>query len=205
MKKVAVLTAGRSGSMSLYRACLNVQNYTAGHDSGEGALAAERALLRDGHIEIDTRFAWMLGRLAETNGDGVHYVFLSRDPAQVAASYNRRWMNRKGIMRGYCETILQRDKPVADLTVALDLVGTVEANIRAFLSGRPHSVIRLEHWRDDLPRFFADIGAEVDHDAALTAFAEVHNPSRRTSPLVRGRYWLSRRLDAVEALLKRKQ
>ena len=143
---------------------------------------------RIGWLEFEMLARWHLG-----------------DAAQIAASYNRRWTNRKGIMRGYCETILQRDKPATDIAIARDLVGTVEANIRTFLSGRPHSVIRLEHWREDLPRFFFDIGAEVDLEAALSSFAEVHNPSRRSSPLVRGRYWVSRRIDALEALLKRKR
>ncbi|MEP2735219.1 MAG: hypothetical protein ABJP34_02890 [Erythrobacter sp.] len=201
--KVAVLTAGRAGSMSLYQACRHIRNFSAGHDSKEGELAAQRAQIADGHIEIDTRFAWMLGQLEERNPQGLHYVFLTRDTAGIAASYNRRWTNRKGVMRGYCETILQRDKPVEDMAVARDMVETVEANIRSFLSGKPHSVIRLENWEKDLPKFFTDIGAEADTDAAFAAFAERHNASKRTSLLVRTRFALSRQIDAAERFLKR--
>lgn len=201
--KVAVLTAGRSGSLSLYHACLQVRNYTSGHDTGEGALAAERARLTDGHIEIDTRFAWFLGRLAEQAGPDTHFVFLTRDTTAIAQSYNRRWQNRKGILRGYCEMILQRDKPNEDLAIAADLVETIEANIRAFLVGRPHSVIRLETWQADLPAFFETIGADVDLDAAMAAFSDRHNASRRPSRLVRARFALSRLADAIERRLKR--
>lgn len=201
--KVAVLTAGRSGSMSLFHACQHIQNFSAGHDTREGALASKRAVLTDNHIEIDTRFAWMLGRLGEQNPDDTHYVFLTRDARAVATSYNRRWQNRKGIMRGYCETILQRDKPKESLDVALDLVQTTEANIRTFLKDRPHSVIRLESWEDDLEAFFQAIGAEVDLDAAKAAFAQRHNASGRTSPVSRMRFHLSRGADALERALRR--
>jgi hypothetical protein len=201
--KVAVLTAGRAGSMSLYKACLHIRNYTAGHDSKEGALAQQRVRIADNHIEIDTRFAWMLGPLHEQNGADVHYVFLTRDAEAVANSYDKRWANRKGIIRGYCEAILQRDKPHADILLARDLVATVEANIRTFLAGRPHSVIRLEHWSEDIQAFFSAIGADVDFGAASASFNERHNASRGTSRFVRMRYRTSRSIDALERFLKR--
>lgn len=200
--KVAVLTTGRAGSMSLYKACQHIRNFSAGHDSKEGALAAERTRIADDHIEIDTRFAWLLGQLHEQNGDQIHYVFLTREVGAIAASYNRRWTNRKGIVRGYCEAILQRDKPESDIAIALDLVETAEANIRTFLSGRRHSVIRLEMWEDDLKRFFADIGADADIDKANAAFSQRHNASRQGSLLVRSRFKLSRLVDGLERRLK---
>lgn len=201
--KVAVLTAGRSGSMSLYQACGHIQNYTTGHDSGSGELAQVRTLLKDRHIEIDTRFAWLLGRLSESNADDVYYVFLTRDGAAIAKSYDQRWQNRKGIIRGYCEAILQRDKPDGDLDLAIDLVETIEANIRVFLKDKRHSVIHLEMWQDDIPRFFREIEAEVDLDAALAAFGERHNASRRSSAFVRARFRVSRLVDKLEVLLRR--
>ena len=200
--KVAVLTVGRSGSMSLFQACRKARNFSAGHDSKEGALAAERVQIPDGHIEIDTRFAWMLGPLNECNGNKVHYAFLTRDIEAVATSYNHRWENRKGIMRAYCEGVLQRNKPAQNLSVARDLVATAEANIRTFLYNRPHSVIRMESWSEDLEAFFADIGAEVDLEAARAAFAGRHNETRRTALFFRARYRLSRCFDALEELLK---
>jgi hypothetical protein len=202
--KVAVLTAGRAGSMSLYQACRHIRNFTAGHDTKEGGLAAERVLIADGHIEIDTRFAWMLGPLAKANGETVHYAFLTRDRDGIAKSYNRRWTNRKGIIRGYCEAILQRDKPEDDLEIARDLVATVEANIACFLEGRPHSIIRLEHWEEDVRAFFEVIGADVDWEEARAAFAQRHNASGRTSALVRMRFRGSRLIDAAERALKRR-
>ena len=188
--------------MSLYQACRHVKNYTAGHDSKEGALASNRVKIADAHIEIDTRFAWMLGLLSEQNGDDLHYVFLTRDKEGIAASYNKRWANRKGIIRAFCGGILQRDKPKADIEVARDLVETIEANIRTFLASRPHSVVCLETWSEDLEAFFNDIRAEVDLSAAKDAFAQRHNVTIKTSQFVRMRFFLSRKVDALEALLK---
>ncbi|MEL6681457.1 MAG: hypothetical protein AAFQ09_02285 [Pseudomonadota bacterium] len=140
--------------------------------------------------------------MSEQNGDDLHYVFLSRAKEDIATSYNQRWTNRKGIIRAYCEGILQRDKPKADIDIARDLVETIEANIRTFLSGRPHSVIHLETWAQDLEAFFNDIGAEVDMNAARDAFAQRHNATRKTSRLVRTRFAVSRKVDALEAMLK---
>lgn len=196
--KVIVLTAGRSGSLALYKACTHIRNFTAGHDSKSGLLAADRAMVADGHIEIDTRFAWFLGRLGQADKGDVHYVHLTRDVTAVAQSYNSRWGNRKGIIRGYCEAVLQREKPKHDMALAVDLVETVEANITTFLAGRPHSVIRLESLKSDVPAFFAAIGAEVDLPAAMAEFEHRHNRTRKQSLFMRARYRLSRSVDAIE-------
>ena len=200
--KVAVLTAGRSGSSSLYHACKAVRNFTAGHDSGEGLLAADRCVLRDGHIEIDTRFAWFLGRLGEQDQGDCFFVHLIRNSDAVAQSYDRRWVNPRSIIRGYAEAILQRDKVRSDLSIARDLVDTVDANIRVFLKDRRHCIIRMDYWQEDLPKFFAAIDADVDLDAAFAEFARRHNASRKTSPLVGARFSVSLMIDSVERKLK---
>lgn len=196
--KIIVLTSGRTGSMALFRACQHVQNFTTGHDSKSGQLAAERAVVPDNHIEIDTRLAWFLGRLAALDNGDVHYVHLTRDPDGIAQSYNKRWANRKGIMRGYCEGLLEREKTLDDLTIAQDMIATIDLNIAAFLKDRPHSVIRLETLDTDLPAFFAKIGADVDVGKALSEFTQRHNRSRRLSLFTRGRLRLSLWADALE-------
>lgn len=201
--KVLVLTTGRTGSMSLFRACQHVKNFTAGHDSKSGQLAAERVKTNDQHIEIDTRFAWFLGRLAESDNGDTHYVHLTRNCHAIATSYNQRWANRKGIMRSYCEGVLERDKPSNDAEVATDLVETVEANIKTFLIGRPHSTIKLETVAVDLPAFFDAINADVDVAKALAEFEHHHNHSRKLSTFTRSRFKLSLAFDALERNLLR--
>lgn len=201
--KVLVLTTGRTGSMSLYRACQHIKNYTTGHDSKAGLLAAERTMVADQHIEIDTRFAWMLGRLALLDKGDVHYVHLTRATEDIAQSYNLRWANRKGIMRGYCEGILERDKAPGDLAIARDLVETTEDNIKAFLVGRPHSTLRLETIGNDLAALFDKIRADVQAEDAMAEFRKRHNHSRRLSLFMRSRLWLSLYFDALERALMR--
>lgn len=196
--KIIVLTSGRTGSMAMFRACQHVQNFSAGHDSKSGQLAVERAVVPDNHIEIDTRFAWFLGRLAALDESDVHYVHLTRDPEGIARSYNKRWANRKGIMRGYCEGLLEREKTLDGLSIAQDMIATINLNIAAFLQGRPHSIIRLETLDIDLPAFFAQIGADVDVEKALSEFAQGHNSSRRLSLFTSTRLRLSLWADALE-------
>lgn len=196
--RVIVLTIGRSGSVSLYHACRLARNFTAGHDTHAGKLAAERCVVADGHIEVDTRLAWFTGRLAEQDKGDVHYGFLRRQADGVAKSYNARWSNRKGVMRSYCEGLLQIDKSTDNLAIAEDMVETVELNIQQFLEGRPHSVLRLEHMDEDLPTFFSAIGADVDEAEALKAFQTRHNRSGSVNRLAKLRFRASMMVDSAE-------
>jgi len=199
--KVVVLTTGRSGSVSLYHACRLAKNFAAGHESKAGALGADRCEIADNFIEVDNRLAWFLGRLAEHDKGDVHYGFLRRNPEQVAGSYNKRWEVRKGMMRGYCEGFLQRDKSTGDIAVAQDMVDTIESNVALFLKDRPHTVLNLESIDTDLPKFFEAIGADIDVDHALVEFHKKRNSSNRTNPL----FWLRLRgsllLDKAERLM----
>ena len=199
--KVVVLTTGRSGSVSLYHACKLAKNYAAGHESKAGALASERCNIANNFIEVDNRLAWFLGRLAENDQGDVHYGFLRRSSAQVASSYNRRWEVRKGMMRGYCEGFLQRDKSRGDMAVAQDMVETIESNIALFLKDRPHSVLNLETIDTDLPKFFDAIGADIDVEQALDEFRKKRNSSNRTNPIFWLRLRVSLLMDKAERLL----
>jgi hypothetical protein len=74
----------------LIRAFAHATNYTAGHETRSDVVDG-RLDYPDAHIEADNRLAWFLGSLDRHYGDEPCYVHLSRDPADVAASFVRRW------------------------------------------------------------------------------------------------------------------
>lgn len=58
---VFVLTTGRSGSTTFYKACRHISNYTCGHESNWSLIGKERLNYPENHIEVDNHLVWMLG------------------------------------------------------------------------------------------------------------------------------------------------
>ena len=56
---VFVLCTGRCGSVTLYKICKHIQNFTSGHESRKKL----DFKYQENHIEIDNRLSWFLGRL----------------------------------------------------------------------------------------------------------------------------------------------
>ncbi len=178
---IFVLCTGRCGSTTFARACGHLTNYTAAHESRYDILGPERLAYPPGHIEVDNRLAWFLGRLGARFGDEAGYVHLTRDAEEVARSYALR--GRHGIIRGYRRDIHYRpraeDSPEELVAIARDYVETVTANIEAFLKDRPHVLrIRLESLGPDFDRFCDWAGATGDMDAARATLGRIHNASR---------------------------
>lgn len=178
---VFVLCTGRCGSLTLARACGHLTNYTAGHESRWSLIGEARLDYPTGHIEVDNRLSWFLGRLGARFGREAGYVHLTRDPEAVAASYLKR--RHFGIMRAYGRDIIWRPgaayDPALAEAIARDYVATVTANIEAFLADKPHVLaMRLETLPADFERFCDWAGAEGDLDAARDELTVRHNRSR---------------------------
>ena len=187
-RHVFVLCTGRSGSVSLSRACGQVTNYTVGHESRSAIVGGSHFAYPPGHIEIDNRLAWFLGRLERWYGTEPLYVHLRRDPEATARSFARR--GSRGIMRAYRQGLhLSRpDVPMIDL--ARDYCQTVTDNISAFLKDKPHThELQLERIADQFPVLWDRLGATGDFDAAMQILAIRHNasPPHRPTPAARWR------------------
>lgn len=176
-RNVFVLSTGRCGSVTFYRACQHITNYSVGHEDRSRLIGKDRLAYPGSHIEIDNRLSWFLGRLQRRYGDKAFYVHLRRDPEAVAQSYLKRfgW----GIMAAYWNGIVQYGTAVdRPLDVCRDYVETVESNIEFFLRDKSHAMtVELETARDDFERFWRWIGAEGDLGAALQTWESVHNAS----------------------------
>ena len=184
---IFVLNMGRCGSLSFTKACSHITNYSCAHESRTNQLGDERFAFPEGHIEVDNRLVWFLGRLEKEYGNRAFYVHLSRNREEVVNSYLQRLNNQNGILKAYRDAVLlgQTDHHSAAAIVA-DYMETIESNIRFFLRNKPHQMdFQLESAYDDFKRFWELIGAEGDLAAALTEFDIKHNPSRGTSPVIK--------------------
>ncbi|NBP79561.1 glycosyltransferase family 2 protein [bacterium] len=175
---VFVLCTGRCGSLSLAKACGHFTNYTSGHETNR-ATGPARLTYPEGHIEVDNRLAWFLGAVEAQYGSDAFYLHLVRDENKVAASYDRRWHHHGSLIRGFNEGICGRVQPAEE--TARELVETVNANIRAFLRDKPHTLTGdIDDAVSWFPRFTDMIGARGDLNAALAEFDQRHNKSEPT-------------------------
>jgi hypothetical protein len=188
---VFVLGTGRCGTVTFVKACSHITNYTAGHETRSRFVGRERLQYVDGHIEADNRLSWFLGRLDQQFGDGAFYVHLRKDDAETARSYARRKF-KGGIIPAYYEGILMgldRGSDVQDLSpdtlleVSRDYCETVNSNIELFLKDKSNKMtIRLESVQDDFARFWKEISAEGDLNAALAEWDVRYNATREAVP-----------------------
>ena len=190
---VFVLCTGRCGSMTFANACKHITNYSSAHESRSMMIGKERMNYPDGHIEVDNRLSWFLGRLDGQYGDSAIYVHLKRDRTETARSYARR--SNIGIMRAYKNRgiILGKYDDVDPMCVAEDYCDTVYCNIELFLKDKTKTMeVRLERIQDDFTKFWKFIDAKGDLDAALATFEFRHNAyeppeeKKRKSALSRG-------------------
>jgi hypothetical protein len=171
---VFVLCTGRCGSTTFIRACSQITNFSAGHETRAGLIGSARLDYPPRHIEADNRLSWFLGRLERTFGDRPFYVHLTRDPRTTAESFLARF--DAGIMHAYHSGILMRpDAELDRFSICLDYVETVRRNIEAFLRTKQHIGVRLERASDDFRRFWEAIAAEGDLDAALAEWSIHYN------------------------------
>lgn len=173
---VFVLCTGRCGSLGFAKACGHFENYSAGHETRSHLLGFERLAYPQGHIEVDNRLAWLLGRVEAGFGERAFYVHLKRDPVQVAESYAKRsgWLIEAYHKRGIVMGCYEKDQ----VKVAFDMVQTIDANIQVFLRGKPHQMeINIETATEEFAPFMQRIGARGDVNAALKELTSRHNAS----------------------------
>ncbi len=174
---VFILNTGRCGSTTFIKACQHISNYSAAHESRSTLIGGQRLSYPENHIEADNRLSWILGRLDNVYGDRAFYVHLSREKNKTAESFARR--NEYGIMKAYREGLLmQEQQNDTALELAQDYIETVESNIALFLKDKTHTIkFSLENAEQDFRKFWTDINAEGDLEAAKTEWNTSYNAS----------------------------
>lgn len=181
--RVFILNTGRSGSVTIIRACEHIDNYTSGHESLASAYGDNRFKYEDRHIEADNRLSWHLGQLDKLYGNNAFYVHLKRNRDKVAHSYSKRFYNRS-IMDAFCEGIRVTPPELLSkeerLQACYDYVDTVNSNIESFMSDKAKTmIINLENIEDDFKEFWSKIDAKGSLENALNEFKVPHNPSTK--------------------------
>jgi hypothetical protein len=176
---VFVLGTGRTGTMTLTRACSHFSNYTAGHESRAHLVGDARLDYPAGHLEADNRLSWFLGSLGRRfDRRATLYVHLLRNEDDVVASYRRRATNRNGIIPAFGHGIVmprRADEPHDLDEVCRMFVRTVNDNVRDFLRHRPSMELHLETLSDSFGELVDRIGAEGDLRQAYLELQTRHN------------------------------
>lgn len=196
---VFVVSPGRTGTKSFSKACEYISNYTSGHETRIGLPAREKIDYPENHIECDNRLVWLFGPLYEKYADSAVYVKLRRDPEKIAASYNRRWHVKHGVMTAYASGILMASSSKFGLDFCRDYVETVDKNINFFLKNVKRAVeIDLEHPEEGFAKFWEMIGAEGHYSAALETLGHAENASKGGSYYRKLRFQVGVFVDRLE-------
>lgn len=177
---VFVLCTGRCGSLTFFRACQHIDNFSAGHETHRARIGNRRMDYPPDHIETDNRLSWFLGRLDSAFGNTAFYVHLTRDADKVASSFQRRW--NQGIIEAYASGILMAGQAASlrdrKFEICLDYCHTVEENIKLFLKDKAHKMnFPIEQAASVFPEFWQRIEARGDFSSALAEFEQMHNAS----------------------------
>lgn len=179
-KNVFVLCTGRSGSTTLAAACKHITNYSSDHESKASEIGSARLDYDDWHIEADNRLSWMLGNLEERYGNDAFYVHLQRDKSATVKSFGSRWNYSSSIIKFLTQGVFslvpellgEKDKE----QICEDYVDIITANIKLFLKDKSNQMdIHLETIGADFQKFWVEIGAEGDLDAAIKELNKPHN------------------------------
>jgi len=178
---VFVLCTGRCGSTTFSKACGHITNYTSGHQTHVSNRIVHLRELSvyhpDNHIEVSPHLTHRLGWLDQCYADKpVFYVHLKRDTEAVAFSYYRKFKRRhQGLAAAWWHITgrpkyLNPDGREAWPPTFMDMVETLNLNIKTFLKSRRHITIDIEDPDDGFRDFWDEIGAEGDLTAALNEF-----------------------------------
>jgi hypothetical protein len=129
-----------------------------------------------GHIEVDNRLAWFIGRLIKEYGDDALYVHLKRDTDATARSYLKRDKDNVSLLRAFSAGIHMAPGVPVNMCVAVDLVETINENIEFALASRRHVMtVTLENIVEDFGTFWDRIGGEGDKERAIKELNVVTN------------------------------
>jgi len=181
---VFVLNPGRCGSLTFFKACQHLTNFSCGHETKTSHYGHERFSFPDNHIEIDNRLSWFLGSLARNyDGRDVFYVKLVRDQEKVSKSWLHRWKTinfESTMIKHFGHGIIMRPQQYHDdqmVDVCKYYVQTVYDNIDEFLKTKRHMTVLLEDNGITFSDFLSSIEAKGDLNSAMKTWMTVHNKS----------------------------
>ncbi|MCP4460367.1 MAG: hypothetical protein GY816_20445 [Cytophagales bacterium] len=72
--RVFILSTGRCGFTTIFKACRHIENYTCGHESLSKNFGKKKFDYPENYIESDNRLSWHLGQLDSIFGDNAFFV-----------------------------------------------------------------------------------------------------------------------------------
>lgn len=186
---VFVLCTGRTGSLTLSKACEYITNYTVGHESRCREIGDSRFGYPDNHIEIDNRLAFHLGSLDKVYGNNAKYIHLKRDRNKTALSFSKKISGDSiSIMYAYINHIKypvgyedEYEKRVKEIQLSYEFIDNQNSNIELFLKGKKFIDIHVENFERDFKKFWNFIDAEGNLEGAINELNNRYNESKNCS------------------------
>ena len=182
--RVFILSTGRSGSLTINKACNYIENFTSAHESLTKAFGKKRFEYPNNHIEVDNRLSWQLGQLYKLYGDNSFYVHLKRNRDKVAQSFFKRFYLRGSIIDAFCEGIRMSETENLSrkqrMQACYDYIDTVNSNIEYFGSDKKNFMtMNLENIQEDFIIFWKKIGATGNLEMALKVLKSKYNSTQK--------------------------
>jgi hypothetical protein len=171
--RIFILSTGRTGTTTLYKACRHIKNYTCGHESNRKKWYSLE--YPDNHIEIDNRLSWFKPEL-EKNYPTAMFVHLTRNTPDVINSFKKR--SDRGIIKSFIEGVLQsKEENMSDLEIELSIIRYIQCINKMCTSGRVPFLFDIKKYYCFFPQFCEWINANVDMNKALKEFETHYNKS----------------------------
>jgi hypothetical protein len=170
---VFVTGTGRCGSVSFWRACQHITNYTAFHESPCGLLSYP-----DLHIEVNPQLRYVIEIVARRHPDA-KWVHLVRDREQTAASLAR--LDGGNWLRSFCpfmNTVMPCGDPIERARRVYDIItAQIDASLAASVPAENRMEVHLSSIGEDWPKFWQWIGAAGDLESSLKSWETPYNTS----------------------------
>jgi len=183
---VFVLSTGRSGSKTFFKACSHIENYSTGHERNWGKVGKDRLIYPENYIAIDNRLTWLLGKLDKKYGNSAFYVHLKRNRDEVAESLNKRWKGYPSIIEAYRKNIIvTKDRTI---NICYDYYDTVNSNIEMFLKDKEYKMkFNMDNCENDFELFWKKIKAKGEFEKAMEEWDRTYNSSKDNSVITLGK------------------
>lgn len=200
--RVFVLTPGRTGSTTLFRAFKHSTRFSVGQQSNWGKLGKSRLEYPENHIESDARNIFFMDLIAERyDPKTTHWIVMHRDLGEVTRSYSVR-RSKAGIIYNFGVGIVGLKEFSSDsdwMETSKLFVESSYAQIRSFSEGRPN--VHFIDLSDPVPMFsriWQILEAGEGLEAACDEWLVKHNRSARQSSRIKksaGRIFAQRRRE----------
>lgn len=171
--RVFVVGTGRCGTVTFYQACMEIANYTAGHESKNGEDQIGDWSFPDNHAEVSCNLLWGIPALRERYPKAF-WVHLTRERAACVDSLRQNCSRSQEMFAQQWWFFRHEVDPNRRARIAETYYDSYNALVRRLLPPTALT-LQLESIRESWPEFWEKIGAQGDLAASLLHWGRKYN------------------------------